>query len=136
MNLIEGFDWMIFLFDSWAWIEYALDSEHKEKVKQEYLKADNKIITTKINLYEVYAKVGNKKGWEKADDTVDNIIENVYVTELDLDVIKDAAHLKNEKGLSTADSIVAATAIKYRAILLTGDHDFDLVKDKIKIKYI
>ncbi len=127
---------MLILFDSWAWLEFLLDAEHKEKVRIIYQQANSKIITSKISIYEVYAKIGSFKGWQIANNAIEKIIQNSFLIELELDVIKEAAHLKNEKGMSTADSIIAATAIKYHALLLTGDNDFDILKDRIKIKQI
>ena len=145
---------MLILFDSSVWIEFLVeDSEHKEKIREIYNQAGSKIIVSKINIYEVYAKLGQTKGWQAANNAIEKIMANSFIIELELAIIKEAVHLRNEKGLSTADSIIAATAIKYNAMLVTCDNDFNvlmknkfhqeivseghgILKDKIKLKFI
>lgn len=126
---------MIVLFDSWAWIEYSSNSLVGEKIRSIYLDKTNTIMTTTINLYEVYHKLLKERSSSVADEVIHKIISNTKIIQLNLEIIKLASKLKIEKKLGMADSIVLASAMQYNAKLLTGDPDFKNITD-VEVEFL
>ncbi len=120
---------MLLLFDSWAWVEYLTKGTKGARVKELFDNPSNIILTTKINLYEVYAKVLREEGIQKAEKCLDLLVSSSRIAEFDIEIIKHAAQLKVKRKFGLADSIILATAIKNNARLITGDPDFKDVNE-------
>lgn len=126
---------MIVLFDSWAWIDCVFNGPFSENIKKIYQESSNTIVTTKINLYEVYSKILKIKGKDAADQAINQIMHNSKILPINLDIIKSASELKIKKGFGMADSIILSSAIRYRAKILTGDPDFKNVKE-VEVEFL
>ncbi len=110
------------MIDSWAWIEYCKATEMCEKVKKYF--ADEEVILTSImNIAEVYKFLLMTRP-EKANSFIQNIMKIALIIPLDTDLALNAAKIKHEKKMGMADAIVAATAEKEHARIITGDPDF------------
>lgn len=119
------------LIDSWAWIEYIKGSNHGEIVK-EIMKKEKEVVTTTINLAEVYRKLLADMPKE-SQILCQEIMKIAIIIPLDTDIALHAARIKHEQKMGLADAIVLATAQKEHAKIVTGDSDF---KGKESVIYL
>lgn len=119
---------MIYLIDSWVWIEYFLGTKRGEAARKYIESAEEKIIMP-INVFEVYYKILSLKGRIEAEKFTEFMSRKAALQEISLEVIKLAAELKNEKKLAMADALVLSTAIKNNATIVTGDPDFKKITE-------
>lgn len=87
--------------------------------------SDN-ILSPSIVLLEVYRKLKKEKGEEKALEAYAHL-QNTRVVPLDESMALSAADVGLKTGLGTVDSIVYATALRYKATLVTSDHHFKIL---------
>ena len=124
---------MIYIIDSWAWIEYFKGSAHGKKAK-EYIESGTEILVSAINISEVYRFLLR---WCKSDDEVEKYISFVlkaaFVIPVDTNIAIKAAKLKHEKKFGLADAIVLVTAREHNGVVVSGDDDFEKEKDIIFI---
>jgi toxin FitB len=127
---------MTVLFDSSAWLEYFFGSEKGAKIRQLIEKENEAIITTKINIFEIYHKMLKEKGKEDAERCTSFVILKSHVDELSTETIKLATEEKIKRKIGMADAIIIATAIKYDARVYTTDNDFEKVKKIIEVIFL
>jgi uncharacterized protein len=90
-----------------------------------------------INWGEIYYITWKYFGKEKAQEVRDLLIAlPLEVEPVDFELIALAAELKAGHNISYADAFCAATAIRYNAILVTGDPKFKSLEDKIDIRWL
>jgi len=119
------------VLDSWAWVELLTGSEKGRKVESRILSAEQ-VYTTTFSLAEVISVTARRgRPSEKAAEVIrsnskilapsgDDSIESGLIP----------AKSKSERSnLSLADSFVLQSARKLGAKVLTGDPDFQGVKD-------
>ncbi len=122
-----------FVIDASAWIEYFNGSPVGKQV-HEVIASDATIFTNVINEYEVFVQSLRSRNKQAAKDALDFIENNSNVVQLNRELIEEAALLKASRGIAMADSLVAATALRFNAIILTSDSDFNKVKEaKIRL---
>jgi len=116
---------MRIVFDTYAWIEYFLDTK-KGKIVDKYL-LENEIITPSIVLLEL-SYLSEKQGWSisKVFDFIklkSSIIgfNNKFILEFGK-IYNDAK--KRIKGIGIADCIILTMAKLHNAKILTGDKHF------------
>ena len=85
--------------------------------------SNDKILSPSIVLFEVYRKLKKEKGEEKALEAHAHL-QNTRVVPLDEGIALNAADISLKTNLGTVDSIIYATALRYHAELVTGDHHF------------
>ena len=108
-----------FFFDSYAFFEILKGNLNYKK----YL--DYNIITTKLNLYELYLGTLRESGEENAEIVFDKYFK--FVIDFDEGVIKEAAKLKNKlnkRDVSMTDCIGYCLARQLNVPFLTGDNEF------------
>ncbi len=123
------------LIDSWAWIEYFLGSSSGRQVHEAIVSKDFEIFTSVINQFEVFVKLVKLKDTKYAREALDFMQTSSSVEQLSREVVERAGHFKISEGLAMADSIVAATAEKHKATILTGDPDFKNLKG-VKVEFL
>lgn len=116
-------------FDSYAFFEILKGNERYSKYK-EY-----KIVTTKLNLFELY--FGLLKDTNEAD--AEKYLNKYYpfVVEFDHKVIAEAARLKmklNRRNVSMTDCIGYITSLNFGIKFLTGDKEFENFKNAEFVK--
>ncbi len=116
-----------YVIDSWAWIEYFAGSTLGKVVDKIVTSENTLLITSVINQYEVFVKLLKLRDKQYAQNAINLIEELAKVEPLSREILESAAELKVNYGVAMADSIVASTALKYNAIVLTGDPDFEAV---------
>jgi len=110
------------LVDSSGWLEYFSGSHLGSKYSRYFEKPAELLVPTLV-LYEVYRWLKRHYGEEEAIKYMARMNEG-QVVPLDDALALYAADLSLEHHLALADSIVYATALSYRADLVTSDSDF------------
>lgn len=83
----------------------------------------NSLVVPVISLYEVFRKVLRERNEHLALQVIAQMKRGLVV-EFGLELALNAARLAQEYSLPMADSIIFATAQKYKATLWTMDSDF------------
>ena len=130
------------VLDSWALMAYFGGEPEAPQVKQILLKADisgQRLLLCAVNWGEVYYSVMRVTNQAKAEAIAREIagmaIEIVPV-EADLHLVRQAAIYKAAKRFSYADAFAAALAKSRKAELITGDPEFRLVEDEVRIHWL
>lgn len=110
----------VYFFDSYAIIEILRGNEN-------YLRyTKSTILTTKLNLFEVYYCLLREVGENKANHFLKSYSE--YVVDFDDSVVKASAKLRfkyKKRKLSMTDCIGYCVAKKWGVPFLTGDREFE-----------
>jgi predicted nucleic acid-binding protein len=90
-----------------------------------------------INWGEIYYMSWKYFGREKALE-VKNLIAALplQLEAIDFELVRAAAELKAENNISYSDAFCAATALRYDAILVTGDPEFKALESRIDIRWV
>ncbi len=112
-----------YFFDTYAFFEilYQNPAYHK------YLHAS--IITTKLNLFELYYNL--IKEYDKKTAVSILSAYSQFIVDFDIDILQEAAHLKKlfREKVSMTDAIGYMTAKKAGIKFLTGDKQFQFLPD-------
>jgi len=112
-----------------------------EKVQAAFLQAIERgknILITSVNFGEVYYIILRECGQKKAEE-IEKIIRTlpIEIVDVDIDISREAARFKTNHKISYADCFAAAlTKMIRKSQLLTGDKEFEELKDEIKILWI
>ena len=129
------------LLDSFALLAYLNQENGFEIVKSVLAKAQKSgifLVMNEINIGESYYILFRKRGREKADYFLENILPGLPITTVsnDFQQVIDAARIKAEYSLSFADCFAVATARREEATILTGDPEFKKIEHLVKIEWI
>ena len=130
----------VYLLDSFALLAY-LNGESGGGRIQELLALAGEgkchMLMCMINLGEVLYITERKRGLPLAQSVL-ALVESLPVEVLDAsrDLVLDAAHVKAHHALSYADAFAVASAMREQATLLTGDPEFEIVADLVKVEWI
>ncbi len=109
-----------FFFDSYAFFEIL-------KANKNYSKYENaEIVTTKLNLFELYLGILREKGESEAKEVLE--LYYPFAVDFDENTIEEAAKLKNQlnkRNISMTDCIGYVLANKLGIRFLTGDKEFE-----------
>ncbi len=121
------------LIDSYGWIEYFAEGPLADSDAPfiEKSNAENTITPT-IVVYEVYRKIKNTKGEQKALEAYAQI-SRTKIIELNSPLSLEAADISLTTNLGMADSIIVATAKTCNAEIITSDKH---LKDIKGVKFI
>lgn len=130
----------VYLLDSFALLAYLDDEPGKERVLQLLTQADSRkcrLVMCLVNLGEVLYIVERERGLALAQSVL-ALVESlpIELLEASRDLVLDAAHVKAHHALSYADAFAVATAMRERAIVLTGDPEFETVGELVKAEWI
>lgn len=130
------------VFDSYALIALFREEPGYELVRDLLVKMANdesEGYINAINLGEVYYMISRKSNVKNAEAAIAAIKQMpINIVEPDLKMCLDAAAIKAKYSLSYADAFAAVLTINRKAILITGDDEFEnLIKEVgFKVKYI
>jgi predicted nucleic acid-binding protein len=123
----------LILIDSYGWIEYFTEgalvdsyAHYVEKVN------DENYVTPTIVVYEVYRKIKNQEGEQKALEAFAQM-SRTRIVELTSAISLKAADISLNLKLGTADAIILATAQECSAEIVTSDKH---LKDMERVKFI
>ncbi len=111
---------MTVVLDSWAVMRLLEGEQPVADRVQEHLDAGSAVMSW-INLGEVFYVLRRAVGEAGAMETIRDIEAAVTVLLPDRDTVLNAARVKSEHRMAYADSYAAATAIRQKAPLWTGD---------------
>lgn len=120
MNLEENSTTTDYFFDAYAFLELLKGNKHYGQYKHV------NIITTKLNLFELYLKLVREVSKENADVALK--IYYPFAKDFDETVIKEAVKLKialNKRDVSMTDCIGYCFAMQLSIPFLTGDSAFE-----------
>jgi ribonuclease VapC len=90
-----------------------------------------------INLGEVYYRTIRAVGIEEAKKFLENFLRlPIHIILPDSDLIWQASEIKAQFPISYADCFAAATAIKFKAAILTGDPEFKKIMNIVSIEWL
>ena len=111
------------LVDSSGWIEYLAARPNAQRFAR-YIEGRRPLLTSVIQVYEVYKVVRRDVGEERALEAV-AALRATKIEPLVESLALEAADLALDEGLAMADAIILATARRHRAEVVTGDADFE-----------
>ncbi len=111
------------LVDSSGWIEYLAARPRAEDFAR-YIEGDEPLLTSAIQVYEIYKVVRRDISEERAIESV-SALRATTIEPLVESLALEAADISLEHGLAMADAIIFATATKHRADIVTADADFE-----------
>ncbi|MGB9741495.1 MAG: PIN domain-containing protein [Candidatus Bathyarchaeia archaeon] len=113
---------------------YSQDEIFLQKANDALRKADKRFISA-IVIHEVYQLILKKEGRETAILRTTILEKDFKIVNVDSEIAKSSAELRNKYRLPLADSIIAATALHFKATCLTDDLHLKAVKE-IKTAWI
>jgi len=116
--------------DSSAWLSYFADDENSGRFSEPIESIGDLVVPT-ITITEVFKCILRQRDEAAALQAIAHM-EQGHLVPLDKGLAVDAAYYGIEYGLPLADSIIYATAKKFRAVLWTQDADFKGLED---VKY-
>ena len=116
--------------DSSAWLEYFADGPNAS-VFAKPIEATRSLLVPSLSLYEVFKRICQQRDEDEALRAI-AIMEQGKVVDLDRATALEAARLSIQHRIAMADSVMLATAGRYRATLWTQDADFEAMS---KVRY-
>jgi predicted nucleic acid-binding protein len=113
----------LILVDSSGWIEY-LAARPKADDFAPYIEGDEALVTSAIQVYEIYKVVRRDISEERAIESV-SALRATRIEPLAESLALEAADISLEHGLAMADAIIFATAAKHEADIITADAAFE-----------
>jgi len=130
------------VFDSYALIALFRQEPGHEFVRDLLVKMANDESEghiTAINVGEIYYMISRKSSTKNAEIAITAIKQMpIHIVEPDLQMCLEAAAIKAKHSLSYADAFAAALTINKKAILITGDDEFESLVGEtgFKVRYI
>lgn len=128
------------LLDSYALLAYLKKEDNYKKVIELLNLAphDCSIMMNEINAAESYYIIARERGIKQADYFIETILPNLPIDIISnsFNQIIDASRIKADHPISYTDCFVVATAIREKAIIVTGDPDFKRFEDIVDVEWI
>ena len=130
----------VYLLDSFAFLAYLNNEPGKPRVEailEQAQKLQCRICMCMINIGEVLYCVERRRGFVAAQKTL-MLLHSlpIKILEVTNELVLDAAHIKASHPLSYADAFAVATAINQKAIVLTGDPEFESVETMVTVEWL
>jgi predicted nucleic acid-binding protein len=128
------------VLDSYAVLTYLKEEPGWQKVRCALwaaMRRQTALYLSSVNLGEIYYIVYRENGPALADQALALIkLWPVNVVPADSSLALIAGRMKAENRISYADAYVVATALKKKAVILTGDREFKEVEDFLKVDWL
>lgn len=118
--------------DSWAWIEFFKGTRIGKKIKNMLIE-DNVILTSSINIAEVYKFALRTEGLMKAETYLKIIMDSSFIIFASTQIAVESAKINHKLKIGLGDSLIYSTALLNKAKLVTGDQHF---KGLEKVEYL
>lgn len=131
-----------FVLDTFAIVAFFRNENGANDVEKHLLDALNgkcQLYMCSYNAGEVYYSLWRKNGKAIADECLKKLLQfDITIIEPDLQLTFEAATIKATHKLSFADAHAAALALHLNAALITGDKEFNNLKDikEFRVKYL
>lgn len=128
------------VIDAYSLIAYLEGEPGKDKVIEllkEARDTGRNLLLCVINWGEVYYSTARKAGFERAEEAVKTIETlPIEIISVDIGLTKQAARFKASYKLSYGDCFALALAKLRKTELITGDKEFKIVENEVKIRWI
>lgn len=126
------------MLDSFALLAYLKKEKGHEKVRALLSSDDVALLMNDINVGEAYYILARERGLQMAEYFINIIFPSLPVSPLgnSLAGVLEAARIKSRLAMSYADCFVAATAIREKAAIITGDPEFKQLEKEVEIEWI
>jgi predicted nucleic acid-binding protein len=129
-----------YVLDANAILDYVQDGPGAatiERLLREALHNHGALITSVINMGEVFYLLWKSNGEQKARDTINDLtLLPLQIVPVDLSQALAAAELKAVHKIPYADSFAASIAMRNHATLVTSDRDFEKLGRRIPILWL
>ncbi len=118
------------VYDTRFFVEYFYASDEKllKKMREDLRGTRDRYISV-IIIHEVYNLTLAKEGRKVAKSRAEILERDFKAVKVDADLAIQSAELRHKYRIPMADSIIAATACKLRAPVVTDDEHFKLVEE-------
>ena len=126
------------LIDSYALLAFLKRESNYKKVEDLLLSQETQVLMNDMNIGETFYILARERGLDQADYFINAILPNLPITKVGniLTEVIDAAKIKAQYPISYADCFAVATAIREKAVVITGDPDFKHVEKIVEIDWI
>ena len=126
------------VLDAYALLAYLKEERGHLRVKELMASGAADLLINAVNVGEVFYIVAGARGLREAEYFLSVILPSLPITVLDdsFEEVIEAARLKAAHALSFADCLAAATAIRERAALVTGDREFEKLGRVVDIDWL
>lgn len=128
------------VLDSYALMAFFEDEPGADFVRgliQKAVEGDTTLLMSVVNLGEIWYSIARTNSSETADQYVHEIKGMaVEIVDIDWALTRQAAAFKVNGNISYADCFAAALAKAKKAELVTGDKEFKVLQNEIKISWI
>jgi len=129
-----------YVLDSYAVLAYLKEEVGYETVLNRIVEAKEgkcRLFMSLINLGEVLYIVERERELFKAQEVLALIDElPIMIESVDRELTLAAAHLKTQYSIAYADCFAAALAQQKKAVLISGDPDFEKVAEVIALEWL
>ena len=126
------------VLDSFALLAYLKMEGKFSKVKLHLTSQDSTLLMNEINIGETYYILARERSSEKADYFITVILPSLPIRRVSntFQDVLEAARIKAAYSISFADCFAVATAIREKAVVITGDPEFKKVAHLIEIDWV
>lgn len=128
------------ILDSFALLVFLQDEAGAQAIEDLILQAQEgkvRVAMCVVNLGEVWYSVARTESVEVAEHIVQQIQGMpLEVVDADWALTRQAAIFKARGGISYADCFAAALAKLRKGEIVTGDVEFNILKDEVKIEWV
>lgn len=129
-----------YILDSFAVLAYLAAEAGMPRVREVLRDASAgrcSVYLSLINLGEVAYIVERERGLARAQETLGLIDQlPIQILPASREVVMAAAHVKAEYPMAYADAFAVVAAQNFDAVILTGDPEFEAVKDLVHVERI
>jgi predicted nucleic acid-binding protein len=126
------------LIDSYALLAYLKQENNYRKVENLLSSKETQSLMNDINIGETFYILARERGLDKAEYFINAILPNLPIIKIGnaFSEVMQAAKIKAQYPISYADCFAVATAIREKAVIITGDPDFKHVEKIVEIDWL
>ncbi|MCJ7704371.1 MAG: type II toxin-antitoxin system VapC family toxin [Desulfobacterales bacterium] len=126
------------LIDSYALLAYLKQENNYRKVENLLSSKETQPLMNDINIGETFYILARERGLEKAEYFINAILPSLPIIKIGnaFSEVMHAAKIKAQYPISYADCFAVATAIREKAVIITGDPDFKHVEKIVEIDWL
>jgi len=129
-----------YVMDSFAMIAFFEDEPGADEVAEildALMDRKAKAFMSVVNWGEIYYNTMREQGIEEAENVLTQFNKYpIQLIEADKKLTYEAAKLKARYNIAYADCFAAALSSRLKALLVTGDPEFEKLEDEISIEWI
>ncbi|MDP3017009.1 MAG: type II toxin-antitoxin system VapC family toxin [Deltaproteobacteria bacterium] len=126
------------LIDSYALLAYLKQENNYRKVENLLSSKETQPLMNDIDIGETFYILARERGLDKAEYFINAILPNLPIIKIGnaFAEVMQAAKIKAQYPISYADCFAVATAIREKAVIITGDPDFKHVEKIVEIDWL